>query len=217
MDALIVVDMQPDFMEGGALPVEGGAALVEPIRAYARECHEAGRLVVATQDWHPAGHKSFASAHGRKPFETTTLHDEPQVLWPDHCVQGSIGAMVDPSIARWASMIIRKGMNPEIDSYSAFRENPGPEGHREVTGLGAFLRARRIDRVFVCGLAADYCVRWTAEDAAGDGFRSVILRDLTRAVDPKKFDLSWDGRSEWNGTILALDRKSVAVANSVED
>jgi nicotinamidase/pyrazinamidase len=125
--------------------------------------------------------------------------------------------MIDPGIARWASLIIRKGMNPEIDSYSAFRENPGPEGHRETTGLGAFLRARRIDRVFVCGLAADYCVRWTAEDAAEDGFGAVILRDLTRAVDPKKFDLSWDGRSEWNGTILALSGKGVAVANSAED
>lgn len=181
-DALLVVDVQHDFLPGGALAVPAGDEVVPGIGALAPRFG----TVVATQDWHPAGHVSFASSHpGKKPFETIELPGGPQVLWPDHCVQGSRGAALHPALPDAAfTLVLRKGTRRGADSYSAFRENPDEEGNRLPTGLAEWLRARGISRVFVCGLARDFCVRWTAVDAAEAGFQTVVLDDLTRAVVP---------------------------------
>lgn len=180
--ALIVVDLQPDFMPGGALPCPDGDAIVPGIAALLASGRYA--TVVATQDWHPATHASFASQHpGHKPFEQIRLHDHPQTLWPEHCVQGSAGAQLHPDV-NWnrADLILRKGTRPDVDSYSGFRENHGPDGTRPSTGLAGWLHGRGIDEVQVCGLARDYCVLWTAEDAASAGFKVTFLWDLTRPV-----------------------------------
>lgn len=181
-DALLLVDLQPDFMPGGALAVAGGDEVVAPAAALAR----AFRTVVATQDWHPPGHVSFASSHpGRRPYETLDLPQGGQVLWPDHCVQGSPGAALHPGVPDVAlTLVLRKGTRPEVDSYSAFRENVGPDGRRPTTGLGAWLKARGVRRLFACGLARDFCVRWSAEDAAAEGLETYVVDDLTRAVFP---------------------------------
>jgi nicotinamidase/pyrazinamidase len=181
-DALIVVDLQPDFMPGGPLAVAGGDTIAAPIGALARRFD----VVVATQDWHPRGHVSFASSHpGRKPFETLPLYGAEQTLWPDHCVQGTPGAALDRALPDEAVLLVlRKGTHPEVDSYSAFRENVGPGGVRPSTGLAGWLRDRGVTRLFVCGLARDFCVRATAVDGAAAGFRTIVLDDLTRAVDP---------------------------------
>jgi nicotinamidase/pyrazinamidase len=182
--ALLVVDMQPDFMPGGALPVDGGDELVEPISALVQGDCFAHR--VATQDWHPAGHISFASTHeGRQPFDQIDLYGHEQVLWPDHCVQGSSGAALHDGLPldRF-DMIQRKGMRPDVDSYSGFSENWNPAGDRSPTGLGGWLRERGVTDVGVCGLARDVCVTWTAEDAVQAGFRSWFVWDLSRSVDP---------------------------------
>jgi nicotinamidase/pyrazinamidase len=182
-DALIVVDLQPDFMPGGALPVPEGDAVARPIAAILDRFD----TVVATQDWHPRGHISFASTHGKPPYSTIPLYGGEQVLWPDHCIPGTPGAELHGDLPREPlTLILRKGNRRDVDSYSAFRENVGPGGTRETTGLGAWLRARGIKRVFLCGLARDYCVRWSAEDAAAEGFEAVVLDDLTRPVDPAR-------------------------------
>lgn len=182
--ALIVVDVQPDFMPGGALPVAEGDQVVGPIR----DLVLSGRfdVVVATQDWHPAGHVSFASAHaGKRPFEVIDLYGHEQVLWPDHCVQGTPGATLHDGLPlEWVDAIIRKGNDPAVDSYSGLRNNWNRWGDRPATGLAGYLRERGITHVVVCGLARDYCVKWTAEDAAEAGFRVRFLWDLTRPVDP---------------------------------
>lgn len=184
-DALIVVDLQPDFMPGGALAVAGGDAVVAPIAALLPRF----QTVVATQDWHPPGHVSFASSHGLAPFSQIPLYGGAQTLWPDHCVQGSAGADLHPGLPREPlALILRKGARKDTDSYSAFRENLGPGGARRTTGLGAWLRARGVRRVFLCGLARDFCVRWTAADAVAEGFGAVVLDDLTRAVFPERAD-----------------------------
>lgn len=180
-DALIVVDLQPDFMPGGALAVAAGDEVVAPIAAIL----PLFQTVVATQDWHPPGHVSFASRHGREVFSRLPLYGEEQPMWPDHCVQGSAGAELHRDLPREGlSLVLRKGAYRDTDSYSAFRENVGPGGARQTTGLGALLRARGIRRVFVCGLARDFCVRWTAIDARAEGLEVVVLDDLTRAVFP---------------------------------
>jgi nicotinamidase/pyrazinamidase len=180
--ALIVVDLQPDFMPGGSLPVEGGDSLVAPIRELV---HADGfGLHVATQDWHPPGHVSFASRHpGREPMDVIELYGHDQTLWPDHCIQGTPGAELHPGMD-WTVVeaVIRKGTDPRSDSYSGFRNNWSPGGERRPTGLEGYLRERGIDTVAVCGLARDVCVKWTAEDAAAAGFRTIFLWDLTRAV-----------------------------------
>src|SRR5512138_1870882 len=183
-DALVIVDVQHDFLPGGALAVAGGDAVIAPIAALAPRFS----TVVATQDWHPPGHVSFASAHpGRKAYETAELPQGPQELWPDHCVQGSRGAALHPGLPDAAvGLVLRKGTRREVDSYSAFRENVGPDGTRPTTGLGAWLRARGVRRVFLCGLARDFCVRASAVDAAADGFEAIVLDDLTRAVFPER-------------------------------
>ena len=181
--ALIVVDLQPDFMPGGVLACHQGDAIVPDIAALLA----AGRYatVVATQDWHPPGHASFASSHGRALFESIDLHGHAQTLWPDHCVQGSAGAALDPRVD-WApaDLILRKGTHPQVDSYSGFRENHGPDDARPSTGMAGWLRERGIAEVHVCGLARDYCVLCTAQDAAAAGFRVRFLWELTRPVTP---------------------------------
>lgn len=181
-DALIVVDLQPDFMPGGPLAVAGGDEIAAPVGALARRFD----VVVATQDWHPRGHVSFASSHpGRRPFEALPLYGVDQTLWPDHCVQGTPGAALARALPDEAvTLVLRKGTHPEVDSYSGFRENVGPGGARPSTGLAGWLRDRGISRLFICGLARDFCVRATAVDGAAAGFRTVVLDDLTRAVDP---------------------------------
>ncbi len=181
--ALIVVDLQPDFMPGGALPVEEGDTLVAPISHLAGS----GRfgLHVATQDWHPEGHISFASQHdGKDPLEVIQLHGHDQTLWPDHCIRGTPGAELHPDMD-WtcAEAVIRKGTRKMSDSYSAFRNNWDPRGERPPTGLEGYLRERGVETVVLCGLARDVCVKWTAEDAAEIGFQTLLLWDLTRPVD----------------------------------
>ena len=182
--ALILVDVQPDFMPGGTLACHEGDAIVPGIDTLLRQ--RRFRHVVATQDWHPRGHVSFASAHpGRAPFEQITLYGQPQTLWPEHCVQETPGAALHPGID-WSALdaVIRKGSDPGVDSYSGFRENHGPHGDRPSTGLAGWLRERGVDEVVVCGLARDVCVLWTAQDALDLGFRASVLWDLSRPVTP---------------------------------
>lgn len=183
--ALIVIDLQPDFMPGGALPCHEGDAVVPGIAAL-MDARRYG-TVVATQDWHPRGHASFASSHaGHKPFDTIQLHGQPQVLWPDHCVQGTAGAALDPRVD-WSSadLVLRKGAQPQVDSYSGFHENIGADGTRQPTGLAGWLRERGIRQVHLCGLARDYCVLWSAQDAVTAGFEVRFLWELTRPVSPE--------------------------------
>lgn len=176
-DALLVIDVQPDFMPGGALAVPDGDAVVPVINRLLERMPHA----IATQDWHPPGHASFASTHtGRRPFETIELAYGAQTLWPDHCIQGSAGAALHPDLdLRRVELILRKGFRPGIDSYSAFREND----RATLTGLESYLRERGITRVFLAGLARDYCVQYTAEDALEQGFDVVLLEDACRAID----------------------------------
>jgi nicotinamidase/pyrazinamidase len=181
---LLIVDVQPDFLPGGALPVPDGDAILEAVnRLLARDPFG---LYVATQDWHPESHVSFASNHeGKRSRDVIELHGHPQVLWPDHCVQGTPGAELDDRLS-WekVSAVIRKGTDPAIDSYSGFRNNWDARGRRPPTGLAGYLEERRVRDVWVCGLARDYCVKWSAEDAVDAGFRTTVLWDLTRPVDP---------------------------------
>ncbi len=175
--ALIVIDLQVDFCPGGALAVSEGNAIVGRVNALMAQ---AG-TVVLTQDWHPAGHASFASSHpGRAPFETVAMPYGPQVLWPDHCVQGTPGAAFHPALdTTRAAAIIRKGMSPGIDSYSAFFEND----RTTPTGLAGWLRERGIARLSFAGLATDYCVAWSALDAVREGFAAEVILPACRAID----------------------------------
>jgi nicotinamidase/pyrazinamidase len=176
-DVLLVIDVQNDFCPGGNLPVPEGDKVVPVINALARRF----RHVVLTQDWHPAGHHSFASSHaGRKPYETVAVAYGPQVLWPDHCMQGTQGAELHAGLdLPHAELVIRKGFRPHIDSYSAFYEND----HKTPTGLAGYLRERGLTRVFVAGLALDFCVRYSAEDASRQGFDVVVIEDACRGID----------------------------------
>lgn len=180
--ALLLVDIQPDFVPGGALATADGDQILEPVQRLLDA--DLFRLCAATQDWHPGDHVSFASQHaGKQPFDTILLHGHDQVLWPDHCVQGSAGAQLHPAIDwRRADVIVRKGSNPRVDSYSGFRDNWGPDGGRPPTGLAGYLRELGISDLFVCGLARDVCVKWTAEDGAAMGFDVHLIWDLTRPV-----------------------------------
>ena len=181
--ALLVVDMQPDFLPGGALAVADGDRVVEPIAMLMRS--DAFRVRVATQDWHPPRHVSFASVHlGRRPFEVIELYGREQTLWPDHCVQGTPGAELLAALPReHIAAIIRKGLDPAVDSYSGFRNNWNAQGDRPSTGLAGYLHDLGVRDVYVCGLARDFCCRWTAEDAADAGFRTHMLWDVSRPVD----------------------------------
>ncbi len=183
-DALLVVDLQHDFLPGGALGVAGGDEIVAPLARLAPTF----ATVVATQDWHPPRHVSFASAHaGRAAYQVLELPQGPQELWPDHCVRGTRGAALHPGFDQsFTTLILRKGTRGEVDSYSAFRENVGPDGRRPTTGLGAWLAARGVRRVFLGGLARDFCVRVSALDASAEGFEVIVLDDLTRAVFPER-------------------------------
>src|SRR5271165_1157746 len=176
-DVLLAVDLQADFMPGGALAVDEGDAIVPLINRLAMRFAN----VVVTQDWHPVGHASFASVHeGAAPFETKRLDYGDQTLWPDHCVQGTIGAEFHPDLALdKAFLILRKGLNPGIDSYSAFVEADG----KTTTGLAALLKARGVKRIFACGLATDYCVAHSALDARNEGFAVFVIEDACRAID----------------------------------
>jgi nicotinamidase/pyrazinamidase len=175
--ALIVVDVQNDFCPGGALAVADGDAVVAPINAILQ--HFAVR--VFTQDWHPAEHSSFAANHaGAVPFATTEMPYGTQVLWPSHCVQGTPGAAFHPGLRTDAAdLILRKGFRPAIDSYSAFFEND----RTTATGLAGYLRERGVDSVWLAGLATDFCVAYSALDAAAQGFGVVLLEDACRAID----------------------------------
>ena len=186
--ALVVVDVQPDFLPGGALPVPGGDAILDPLRALLERLPFG--IAVATQDWHPTGHVSFASAHpGRKPFDVIEVHGQEQTLWPDHCVQGTAGAALHHALP-WerVAAVIRKGAQRDVDSYSGFRNNWDAAGGRPPTGLAGYLRERGVEDVFVCGLARDFCVKWSAEDAAAAGFRTTVLWELTRPGVPASDD-----------------------------
>ncbi len=175
-DVLLAVDVQNDFLPGGRLAVPDGHAVVPLINRVAR----AFTNVVATQDWHPPGHISFASTHpGKAPFETIELAYGKQVLWPDHCVQGSPGADFAPGLAiPHAALVLRKGYHPQVDSYSTFNEADG-----RPTGLAGYLRERRIMRVVLAGLATDFCVAYSAVDARRAGFDVVVIEDACRGID----------------------------------
>src|SRR5471030_2940437 len=175
--ALIVVDVQNCFVTGGTLPVKGGEQVVPIINKLARQFEN----VVVTQDWHTVGHASFASSHpGKKPFEMTKLRYGTQVLWPDHCVQGTQDAAVHKDIdIPQAQLVIRKGFHKDTDSYSAFTEADG----KTSTGLAAYLKARGIKDVYVAGLATDFCVAWTALDARKAGFKAAVIEDASRGID----------------------------------
>ncbi len=175
-DVLLVVDVQNDFLPGGALAVADGDAVVPAINRLAA----AFANVVLTQDWHTAGHASFASSHpGRRPFETIAMPYGPQTLWPDHCVLGTEGAALAPGLrVPHAALVLRKGFHAGVDSYSAFNE-----ADRRPTGLAAYLRERGIARVFLAGLATDFCVAWSAIDARAAGFAALLIEDACRAID----------------------------------
>lgn len=175
--ALVVVDVQNDFCPGGALAVRGGDEIVPLVNAMIGDFAH----VVLTQDWHPAGHSSFASSHpGRQPFEQIRMEYGPQTLWPDHCIQGSAGADFHPDLV-WtrAELVIRKGFDPAIDSYSAFFEND----RTTPTGLAGYLRERGIGKVVLVGLATDFCVAYSALDAAAHGFDTTVRLDACRGID----------------------------------
>ncbi len=175
--ALLVVDVQNSFVDGGALPVPGGADVVPVINALA----PAFEHIVLTQDWHPPGHASFASAHpGHAPFSSIHLAYGPQVLWPDHCVQGSHGAALHAQLVLpRAQLVLRKGFHAGVDSYSAFEE----ADHATPTGLGGYLQQRGITSVFLAGLATDFCVAASAMDARKYGLQAYVIEDATRAID----------------------------------
>lgn len=199
-DVLIVIDVQNDFCRGGALAVGDGDAVIEVIHRIAPLFEH----VVLTQDWHPPNHSSFASAHpGRKPYDQIEMGYGPQTLWPAHCVQGSKGAEFHPALKlTQAELVLRKGFNPEIDSYSAFFEND----RVTPTGLGGYLEERNLTRAFFAGLAYDYCVGYSAVDARRLGLPAFVLRDACRAID-------------LNGSVAKIEaefaRTGVAVIDSI--
>ena len=176
-DCLIVVDVQNDFCLGGALEVKHGDEIVPLVNQLARKFEN----VVVTQDWHTPGHISFASSHaGKKPFETKRLRYGEQVLWPDHCIQGTRGAALHDGLdVPHAQLVIRKGFHPKVDSYSGFLE----ADRKTKTGLDGYLRSRGVKRVYCVGLATDFCVAWTALDARRFRFESVVIEDACRAID----------------------------------
>jgi nicotinamidase/pyrazinamidase len=202
MDALILVDLQNDFAEGGALPVPGAKSMISLINRIQHKFD----LIVATQDWHPADHGSFAANHpGKSPGEMIELGGLPQVLWPVHCVQGTHGADFIPGLdrANWAA-IFQKGTDQDIDSYSGFFDN----GKRRATGLGEFLRAHDVNQVYVLGLATDYCVQATARDAVDLKFRTTFIEDASRGDDLNTGDVQ--------KAIDRMRRTGVAIAQSAE-
>lgn len=182
--ALILVDLQNDFCPGGALAVPHGDEVID----VANRMQKHFDLIVATQDWHPADHGSFAATHpGKKPGEVIDLHGLEQVLWPVHCVQGTHGAEFVQGLAtEKIAHVIQKGTDPEIDSYSGFHDN----GHRKATGLGKYLHEQGVEDVYILGLATDYCVKFTALDARREGFTTYLIEDGCRGVELKEGDMA---------------------------
>lgn len=181
MKTLIIVDAQYDFMPGGSLEVKEGDKIVSTINNILDKFD----LIVATQDWHPKGHSSFASSHtGKEPFDKIEWKGSEQILWPDHCVQGSKGASLHTDLnTNTIEAIFRKGMDPEIDSYSGFFDN----GHEKSTGLAGYLKEKAATELYFCGLAADICVYFTLKDAIKEGFKVNLIEDATRPLDAGTF------------------------------
>ncbi len=186
-DALVIVDIQNDFMPEGALAVRKADEIIDPINLLGERFHRRGNVVVMTQDWHPAGHLSFASSHSMKPYDSYESNGIGPILWPDHCVQGSLGAEFHPQIqAEFANAIVRKGYHMAIDSYSTFIEND----KRTPTGLSGYLETLGKKRIFLCGLALDYCIYYSAKDGRDLHFEVVVPVDLTKAIDSPPGHLS---------------------------
>ncbi len=184
MKALVIIDMQNDFIPGGSLSVAGGDEIVPIIN----KLQQKFKLVIATQDWHPQDHSSFAANQpGKKEFETIILHGLEQKLWPVHCVQNSTGADFHPKLElAKIEAIFRKGTNKEIDSYSGFYDN----AHLKSTGLSGYLKDKGVNTLYFCGLAADYCVYFSIIDALKEGFKAVLLEDATRAISNEDFEIA---------------------------
>jgi nicotinamidase/pyrazinamidase len=184
MKALLVVDIQNDFLPGGALGVPEGDEIIETVNKL--QIYNKFDLVVGTQDWHPADHGSFASQYeGKNPLDRTTLAGLDQILWPDHCVRGTRGAQFPDQLdTRKMEAIFRKGMEKDIDTYSAFFDN----GHKKDTGLAGYLRARNIDHVYIVGLAGDFCVNFSIRDALNEGFKVTLIKDCTRPINQSEFE-----------------------------
>ena len=186
-DALVIVDIQNDFMPYGALAVKDGDKIIDPINSFAEKFHHSGNIIVMTQDWHPPGHLSFASSHNMRPYDPYESEGVGPILWPDHCVQDTYGAKFHSDIeAKYANAIIRKGYHPTVDSYSTFIENDG----KTHTGLSGYLKALGKKRVFLCGLALDYCVYYSAKDGRNLGFEIVVPIDLSKAINSPPGHLS---------------------------
>ena len=196
MNALIIVDVQNDFLPGGSLAVPNGDAIIPIINKISGNFD----LVVATQDWHPEGHSSFASQHqGKEPFEQIELNGNAQTLWPDHCVQGSHGAEFDKNLnLKPVEAIFRKGTNLEIDSYSGFYDN----NHEKSTALADYLRAKQIDEIYICGLAADVCVYFTALDALQEDFTTYLITDATKGLDDQAIAADLDDIKKKGGKLV---------------
>lgn len=180
--ALLVIDVQNDFLPGGSLAVADGDQVIPVINKLIPQYD----LVVATQDWHPANHKSFASQHeGKKMFEEIELNGMTQRLWPDHCVQGTFGGEFHKDLElNTAEAVFRKGMDPEIDSYSGFYDN----GHLKSTGLAGYLKEKGVEEIHFCGIAADYCVYFSIKDALLEGFKTVLIEEATKPIDAESFE-----------------------------
>jgi nicotinamidase/pyrazinamidase len=202
MTALILVDLQNDFLPGGALAVPHG----DPVIPLANQLQGAFKLVVATQDWHPANHGSFAASHpGKKPGDVILLKKLPQRLWPVHCVQNTRGAQLAPGLMLGhVNKVFRKGTDADIDSYSGFFDN----GHLRATGLGDYLREKKVTDVYVMGLATDYCVKFTALDAVGLGFKTFLIEDACRGVNLQPDDIK--------NAVEEMKRAGVTVVHSRE-
>lgn len=196
MKTLIIGDVQNDFMPGGALAVPDGDAIILVINRISKKFD----LAVAIQDWHPPGHKSFASNHaGKQPFETIDLNGIPQTLWPDHCVQGTSGADFHHKLdLRPVEAIFRKGIDPETDSYSAFYDNQ----RRRSTGLAGYLREKGVTEVYCCGVAGDICVYYTLNDALRLGFSAVLIEDASRPLDQKNYEAAKNDIAQQGGRIM---------------
>lgn len=197
---LLVIDVQNDFCPGGALPVPKGDQVVPVInKLIGRFGH-----VLQTQDWHPPGHRSFASAHaGKAPMDTAEMPYGEQVLWPDHCVQGTQGAAFHPDLdTTRTELVLRKGFRPEVDSYSAFYEND----QATATGLAGYLRERGFSRLYLCGLAADFCVRWSAVDGRQEGFGVFVIEDAVRGIDQDgSLAEAWQAMNESGAQVISSE------------
>ncbi len=208
-DALIIVDMQNDFLLGGALAVQGGNDIINGINRISLAFDKIHAKIVLTQDWHPPHHKSFASTHpGKKPLDAYSTISIGPILWPDHCVQGEKGADFSPLLdTAVADAIIRKGLNPEIDSYSAFIEND----KKTETGLAGYLKSLKVSRFFICGLALDYCVYYSALDGKKLGFDVYLLTDLSRGIDSPPGSIANALETMAKAGIKFVDSKTILV------